>query len=340
MVVSPHFLRDSTDVVADQLSEMFDLVEVRGVLSGGIVVRDPWVSRAPIEDPLKFFAVVCGRVRLTTNGLGAPIELESGDVAILNNRSWVELQGGTGNGPHREVTPEADVSPALFADADPAADDAVVGVRVDLNPAGRALLAQVLPPVAHVRAAATAAASLRGSLDRLFEEVTGSRIGSAFAIRHHGQLLLLEVLRAWLDQAELPPSWVRLLTDERLRPALTLMHADPGKPWGLAELSRVAAMSRTTFAERFRTTAGMPPMTYLIRWRMLLAQRALRDGDVRVGTLATELGYASESAFSTAFKREVGQSPLHYRNGLRGMAPTRTATSRNSSPSTSRGTGF
>jgi AraC-like DNA-binding protein len=82
-------------------------------------------------------------------------------------------------------------------------------------------------------------------------------------------------------------------------------------------LARAAAMSRTSFAERFRTVAGVPPLTYLSRWRMLLAQRALRDGDARIGSLAAELGYASESAFSTAFKREVGESPLRFRQALR-----------------------
>ncbi len=174
------------------------------------------------------------------------------------------------------------------------------------------LLLQALPPLGHVRSAAETA-NLRGSLHRLFDEVTANRVGAAFAIRQHGQLLLLEILRAYLGQAELPPGWLRVLTDERLSPALRLMHAEPGKPWGLAELARAAAMSRTTFAERFRTVAGMPPLTYLSRWRMLLAQRALRTSDVRVGSLAAELGYASESAFSTAFKREVGDSPLRYR---------------------------
>jgi AraC-like DNA-binding protein len=63
--------------------------------------------------------------------------------------------------------------------------------------------------------------------------------------------------------------------------------------------------------------AGVPPLTYLNRWRMLLAQRALRDRDDRIGSLASTLGYASESAFSTAFKREVGESPLRYRHRVR-----------------------
>jgi len=132
--------------------------------------------------------------------------------------------------------------------------------------------------------------------------------------------MLLEVLRAYVDQAELPAGWLRVLTDERLRPALTLMHSQPDKLWGLNELAQATAMSRTSFAERFRDVAGMPPRAYLNRWRRMLAQRALRDGDVSVGSLATELGYASESAFSTAFKREVGESPLRYRYRVRDQA--------------------
>jgi AraC-like DNA-binding protein len=306
--------------MADQLSEVFDLVEVRGLLTGGFAARGPWVSRAAIDDPVKFIAMVSGRARLTADGLDGPIDLMAGEVGILNCRSWFELRGGTGDGPLREVVPSP-ADPVLRLDgADRGIDDVVIGGCVDLNPAGRALLLQALPPVAHVRAEAAVATNLRGTLDRLFDEVAGDRIGSAFAIRQYGQLLLLDILRAYVAQVQLPSGWLRVLTNERLRPALTLMHAEPGKPWGLEELARAAAMSRTSFAQHFRTLAGVPPLTYLNRWRMLLAQRALRNGDVRVGSLAAELGYSSESAFSNAFKREVGESPLRYRHRIRAEA--------------------
>lgn len=304
----------------DQLSDVFDLVDVRGVLTGGLAATGRWVSRAVIQDPLKLFAIVNGRARLSAEGLDAPIELEPGDVAIVNNRSWLQLEGGSGEGPPREIVPEEIDLHASLAGTDLATDDVVIGVRVELNPAGRALLLQALPPVAHVRASHISANPLRDSLDRLFDEVASNRIGSAFAIRQYGQLLLLEVLRAYVDQTELPAGWLRALTDERLRPALTLMHTQPEKPWGLDDLARAAAMSRTSFAERFRTVAGIPPLTYLNRWRMLLAQRSLRNGDARVGSLAAELGYSSESAFSNAFKRQVGVSPLRYRHRAREQA--------------------
>lgn len=300
--------------MTDPLSDVFDAVEIRGLLTGGAAVGGGrWISHNSIDDPLKLFAVARGHARLTTDGLDTPVTLGPGDVAIVNGRSWMTVEGGSGDGPPIEITVTAGGPLQHLPGAHPGAVDVLVGVRVDLNAAGRALLLAALPAVGHVRAVPGASTGLHASLERLVEEANSDRMGSAFAIRQHGQLLMLEVLRAYLARNELPPGWLRLLTDEPLRPAINLMHAQPGQRWGLEELARAAAMSRTSFAQRFRKVAGMPPLTYLHRWRMLLAQRALRRDDVLVGSLAQQLGFASESAFSTAFKRETGQSPLRYR---------------------------
>ncbi|MEV4570396.1 AraC family transcriptional regulator [Nonomuraea sp. NPDC049419] len=298
----------------DQLSEVFELVEVRGQMTGAFEVYGPWRSQHEIGDPLKLIAMVHGHGRLLTDGLDTPIELGPGEVAILNGRSWLHIEGGTGDGPVCEFLPGPGYNSYGHDDGD-GPPDVVVGGHIEVNHVGRTLLAQALPPVGHVRAAE--ASALHRNLRLLAEEAGAGRVGSAFAIRQYAQLLVLELLRAYVDQADLPPGWLRVMTDERLSPALTLMHGEPGRPWSLEELARAAAMSRTSFAERFRTLAGVPPLTYLGRWRMLLARRALRDGDVRVGSLAAELGYGSESAFSTAFKREVGMSPLRYRSRAR-----------------------
>lgn len=308
-------------MAVDRLSEVFDLVEVRGVLSGGFAAQGRWFTRSEVHLPLKFLAVPYGRVRLTADGLDLPLLLEPGDVAILNDRSWLRLDGGTGDEPPREVLPDEHFSFAV----DRGRDDVVVGGRIDLTPAGRALLLDALPPVVHIRSSSPATSSLRGCVHRIVDEMTGGRPGAAFAIRQHGQLLILEVLRAFMSNSDLPPGWLAALRDERLRPALDLMHDRPDRAWGLQELAHAAAMSRTTFAVRFREVAGAPPLTYLTQWRMLLAQRALRDGDVRIASLAAELGYASEAAFSTAFKREVGEAPLRFKNRLAAGTRPRTA---------------
>lgn len=315
MVVRPHFLRDSPDMPTDQLSEVLQLVEARSAISGGFAVGGNWTTRFELEMPLKFMAMVRGSSVLHTNGVVGPIELGNGDVVVLNSRRWATLSGGKRDGLAAEFTM---TDPNTFLTVDDGDADVVIGGHIDVNRAGAELLVAVLPPVVHVHGTAHDAAELHELIDRLYHEVIGDRIGAGFAINQHSQLLVLAVLRAYIAEAdELPVGWLRVLADERLRPAVRLMHAEPGKPWRLDELARAAAMSRTSFAERFRVVAGVPPLAYLNAWRMLLAQRALRNGETRVGPLAYELGYTSESAFSNAFKREVGMSPLRYRASIR-----------------------
>ena len=108
--------------------------------------------------------------------------LDTGDVAILNKRTWMVLEGGRGTGPVRELeVPEGDPFTRIDG-ADCNASDVVVGGHVDVNPAGEALLVQALPPVGLVQASAASAPSLLATLNRVVDELTGNRIGSAFAV--------------------------------------------------------------------------------------------------------------------------------------------------------------
>ena len=297
----------------DHLSALLELIDARSTVTGGFALRGSWTSRSRLDDDLKFFAVVRGRVRVLTDGLADAVELRAGDVAVLNGREWVELSGGSGREPVLRLEPpfpgEITAHPG-----DTVADDLLIGGRVDLDVTGRDVLLGALPPVAVVPSATSG--SLRDTLERLAEELLAGRPGSGFAVRQYSQLLLLDVLRRTLDRPDLVPGRLRLLGDDALRPALALIHDQPDRTWSLADLARAASMSRTTFAERFRTSAGTPPLAYLHEWRMLLAQRALRSPDTRIGPLAARLGYASESAFSTAFKRRTGEAPAAFRRRL------------------------
>lgn len=304
-------------MAVDRLSEVLDLIEVRSVVSGGSAVRGRWRTHSAIDDDLKFIAVVRGTARLTTNGIDAPVVLTDGDVAVLNGRSWLTLDGGEGRGEPVVVEPPSVGSTIDDADANAADVDILIGGRVDLNPTGRDLLLRVLPPVAHVGASSAVGPQLCGHVQRLFSEIVARRMGADFAVRQYGQLLVLDIIRGFIQDTEMPAGWLKALTDEQLRPALELIHEQPAKGWSLEDLARASSMSRTVFAKRFRDVAGTPPLAYLTNWRMLLAQRELRGSDTRVGALAFTLGYSSESAFSSAFKRHLGESPLAYRTRVR-----------------------
>ena len=90
------------------------------------------------------------------------------------------------------------------------------------------------------------------------------------------------------------------------------MHGDPARAWTVAELARKAALSRSAFFDRFTDAVGVPPMEYLLGWRMAIAKDLLRRREAGLAEVAERIGYGSASTFSTAFSRHVGQPPSRY----------------------------
>jgi len=123
--------------------------------------------------------------------------------------------------------------------------------------------------------------------------------------------LLIEALRSTAG-TNASPGLVRGLADDRLAAAIRCLHDRPTHAWTVAELAKEAALSRTTFFERFSRAVGVTPMEYLLAWRMALAKDLLRRNEGRVAEIAERVGYGSASTFSVAFTRHVGRPPAQY----------------------------
>ena len=155
--------------------------------------------------------------------------------------------------------------------------------------------------------------TLRWLIERMMEEARGRQAGASLAANHLAQLMLLQALRQYLASRDVDGvGWFFALADPRLSQALAAMHADPARRWTLQALAQEAGMSRAVFALRFREKVGETPIAYLTRWRMLLAAEQLLQGGRSLADTAASLGYESENAFNTAFKRLMGCSPRRY----------------------------
>lgn len=77
-------------------------------------------------------------------------------------------------------------------------------------------------------------------------------------------------------------------------------------------------MSRSVLAERFTELVGIAPIHYLAKWRMQIAAGLLSAGGANLESIAAEIGYASEAAFSRAFKRRTGHAPAGWRRMRQG----------------------
>jgi len=126
-------------------------------------------------------------------------------------------------------------------------------------------------------------------------------------------MMLVQALRLHLTEGlQGGVGWLFALADKQMSAAIHAMHNDPAHSWTLQQLAERVGMSRSTFALKFKETVGTSPIEYLTRWRMLLAGDKLTNSSDPISVIALSLGYESESAFSTAFKRVMGCSPRQY----------------------------
>ena len=169
------------------------------------------------------------------------------------------------------------------------------------------LLVSLLPSLLHVRGIER----LPVLVKLVREESLAARPGRELVLARLVELLLIESLRS-STQDSAPPGLLRGLADARIAVGLRLMHAAPARAWTVDALAREAALSRSTFFERFSRAVGLPPMEYLLSWRMALAKDLLGRGGVAIADVAERVGYSSASTFSTAFSRHVGLPPGRY----------------------------
>ncbi|UVF18996.1 AraC family transcriptional regulator [Microvirga terrae] len=310
-------LRDRPEM-NDPLSDMLAMVEARSLLSGRLVAGGTWGVLFPPPEKIKFSALLWGECWLMMEGAADPIRLEAGDVIVVNGQRSFTLTSDVDVDPvdARELFRDAPDNVARIGVGD---EVSLFGGHIALDAVRADLLMNVLPPLIHVRSARSEAGVLRWLLEQLVGELGAHRPGGALASSHLAQLMFVQVLRAYLATSahSSDASWLRALADDQIAPALRLIHANPSRSWSLEELSRASAMSRTTFAARFKEVSGVSPVAYLLAWRMRLAERALRHGDAPIASVALSVGYTSESAFSNAFKRSSGMSPRSYRSRLR-----------------------
>ena len=144
---------------------------------------------------------------------------------------------------------------------------------------------------------------------QLQAEVQVPRCGGPAALARLGELLVLMVLRQAIDRGTTQPGLLAGLADPRLRHAVGALLEQPAHAWRVDELAELSALSRSQFMLSFRRTLGMTPGTFQTAWRLTLARRRLQQGE-RVKAVAASCGYASAAAFSRAYSRAFGQSPV------------------------------
>ncbi len=294
--------------MGDPLSELVQLLRPRAVFANLISGRGAWAVRYAEYGQPGFCIVLEGHCRLAVDG-HAPIEIRAGDFVLLPTTPAFTLSSFA---PAPPVFIDPNVVPGgggelRHGEQHGPPDMRSLGGAFAFDRADTALLVSLLPRVVHV----PGSQRLVRLVQMVGEEYAQQQPGAEFMLSRLAEMLLIEAMRS-AAAGDAPPGLLRGLGDERLAPALRRMHAQIERPWSVAQLADIAALSRSAFFERFTRVVGAAPMEYLLTWRMEIAKDLLRRGELSVAQIAERVGYGSGSAFSVAFARRVGRAPSRY----------------------------
>jgi len=292
----------------DPLSEVIGLLQPRAVFSKRISGAGRWGVRYSEFGQPSFCVVLEGRCKLAVDGQ-RPLTIEAGDFVLLPATPGFTM---TGFEPVRPTPIDPKRSPASSGEVrhgtrEGPPDVRLLGGYFMFDSADAALLVSLLPAMVHVHGVERLTVLVRLVGDESLEQ----RSGRELVLTRLVEVLLIEALRS-SEGEEAPPGLLRGLADPRLAPAIRQMHAQIARAWTVPQLAKIAALSRSAFFDRFTRTVGMPPMEYLLAWRMAVARDLLRREELGIAEVAGRVGYSSASTFSTAFSRHCGQPPSQF----------------------------
>lgn len=297
--------------MVDPLSEVISLLQPGTIFSKGISGAGKWAVRYSQFGHPSFCAVLEGACRLMVDG-HEPLVLRAGDFLLMPATPGFTMSGFEPARP-KKMDPALAAAPdeeLRHGTQDGPPDVRLLGGYFVFGSPDAALMVSLLPQLVHVRGEPRL-----GTLVQLVgDEAREQRAGRELVLGRLVEVLLVEALRS-SSGAEVSPGLLRGLADTRLAAAIRRMHGDPARSWTVEALARESALSRSAFFNRFTRAVGVPPMEYLVAWRMALAKDLLRRSDHALAEIAERVGYGSASAFSTAFSRHVGQPPARYARG-------------------------
>ena len=293
----------------DPLSEVISLLEQKYYRVGGFEAGGDWSIRFDPYEGIKCYAVTSGSFWLALEPAGEPLLIRKGDCFLLPHGRPFRVASDPALPPDdwkRHFIGSAD---GTLVKLNNRQGITVLGGHFQLAGPHAEMLIGMLPPIVHLHSGRDRE-TLRWAFDRMRQELIDSKPGGFLIVQQMVYTIFVQALRLHLDESK-DVGWLFALSDKHVGAAIAAIHREPARRWTVATLALEVGMSRSGFAVRFRQLVGDGPIEYLTRWRMLLATRKLSRGE-GVGAVARSVGYESESAFSTAYKRVMGGAPRHH----------------------------
>jgi AraC-like DNA-binding protein len=300
------------DPQPDALSDILDLVRLKACVYFLRDFHKPWGMHIPAGAYAQFHLIVRGRSWLEYEGQRCA--LSSGDIVVFLRGDSHQLYDHPTSErvPGQQVISSIQSGQALFRQGNGDGSTRLLCGHFEFDRTLAHPFLQTLPRVIQLREQADSV-----WVDNLSTLLTARddepERGSDIIVRRLAEALFIHVLRLYLRQNTTATGFAAALNDRRIHHALQIIHRYADQDLSLNDIAGQIGMSRSALALRFKELLDETPINYLTRWRMLQAQTLLRHSGESLDTIAGRVGYASEAAFSRAFKRFHNVSPGSYR---------------------------
>lgn len=307
----------------DLLSDILTRLSLKGTLYFRTSFTEPWGVRVPaFRNVARIHYVHRGEAQIRVDGSERTVALKQGDLVIVpHGRAHVLLCRHTGP---EEALPLDDIlarsgfpghGTLVWGGEDSPQDTQLICGHFALAEGSRHILLDRLPPLIHLRGYGDDLGPwLEATLRVIGAEAGAARLGGDLIALKMSEAIFAQAIRAHIEQSAASGGSLAGFADPNIARALTAFHRAPAADWTVEKLAREAGLSRTRFAERFTSRISVTPMAYVTSWRMQIAREALAHRGLSVAETAEVSGYASESAFSRVFKKQIGVSPAAFRS--------------------------
>jgi AraC-like DNA-binding protein len=297
----------------DALSTILDATRLRSVVYSKFPLAAPWGLDVIQDENSQFWRLVSGRCTVGSPD-GRIIELEEGDLVFVPHGSahWIGDKSTSLRMPSPDFVKARRAGIPVF-NSNGAVTTLIAGhFEFDYQPLHPFL--KDLPPIIHVRQYVTENQLLLKQVTQLMlEELNNERPGSSVMLKCLSEIMFINIIRAYLEQAAPDSGFLSALNDPRISKALKLMQDSPQNNWTLKSLASEIGMSRSVFFNQFKKLVHETPLSYLTNWRIRQAQKLLTADNRNISEIAANVGYQSEAAFNRIFKSKTGHTPAVYR---------------------------
>ncbi|MCG7917972.1 MAG: hypothetical protein B6D70_10620 [gamma proteobacterium symbiont of Stewartia floridana] len=289
----------------DSLSTLFSTFRLQVEIIHNAQYCGDWAVDTSGPGHISFHLVTHGQCYAESSKLKQPARLEAGDFIMFPQRTRHRISSDKSSEVELNIASSLPYAEGLKRDG--------VGLLCGyfrFTHAANSPLVDLLPPVKIVQSALTQAdATAVKILSMIKQEALSQESGGQALINRLAESLFVVLVREHMLENQATSGMTAALTDGRIAKALDAIHAQPEYGWTVDELAALANLSRSAFADRFKTLLGESPINYLGRWRMQNAWLWLSEERATIYDVAKRCGYESEASFSKAFKKYTGESP-------------------------------